>query len=58
MPERPLRRFANLIAGVIGFGVLMGLRELGPSVWVRSLIAGAAFAWLVALARAPKPAER
>jgi hypothetical protein len=36
----------RFIVGVVGFGVLMGLRESGANLWIRALLAGAAFAWL------------
>lgn len=53
-PLRAATRTSLFIMGVVGFGVLMGLRDIGPNHWVRALIAGAAGAWL-ALFRVIRP---
>jgi len=38
------REITRFILGVVFFGVLMGIREEFPSIWVRALVAGCAFA--------------
>jgi hypothetical protein len=45
-PSVPVVQIARLIIGIIGFGVVMGLRDESQSILVRALIAGCAGAVL------------
>ena len=53
-------RWSLFAIGVVGFGLLMGLRDTGPNMGVRALVAGVAMAWLglFVLARVRRPAEQ
>jgi len=49
---------ARLLAGVLGFGVLMALRAEVPNLWLRMGLAGLAAAWLVVFVRGPRSVPR
>lgn len=53
----PVSRAILFVVGVIGFGLLWGLKDSGVTIWTRALIAGAAGAWL-GLFRVIRPLRR
>ena len=53
-PVNPGWHIGRFLAAAVGFGVLMGLSESGPNIWVRVPLAGAAFAWLAWTVLSPK----
>lgn len=51
-------RMAMLVAGVLGFGLLMGLRGEIPTAWGRVAVAGIAFMWFAVMVLHPAAKAR
>jgi len=58
MADSRTRPRAQFLLGVVGFGLLMGLRESVHGLGLRALIAGVAGAWLAAFAFSAQAARR